>query len=115
MCILYKYFFVNECITFKISYKISFRTLFIIHWCTDPPTLLFGKLEKTKIESICFLFPLVLIFILTMDQNIKNNKNSALIPQYTKGSLLTLAFCEISIYFCSFTIIKMLHAIFVKC
>ena len=43
----------------------------------DTPTLLFGKLKK-KIENPCFLFPLILIFILIMDRNIKNNKNSTI-------------------------------------
>ena len=36
-----------------------------------------------------------------MDQNIKNNKNSALIPQYTYTDI-----CDITVYFCSFTIIE---------
>ena len=45
--------------------------------------LLFGMLKKNIIENMCFLFPPILIFILIMDRNIKNNKNSARIPQYT--------------------------------
>ena len=59
------------------------RPFFIIDWFKDPPTLLFGKLKKIKIENLSFLFPPILIFILIMDQNIKNNKNSAFIHQYT--------------------------------
>ena len=48
------------------------------------PTLFFGKMKKiNKIENLCFLFPTILKFILIMDRNNKNNKNSALIPQYT--------------------------------
>ena len=57
------------------------RLFFIIDWFTDPPTLLFGKLKKNKIENPWFLFPPILIFILIMDRKNKNNKNSALIPQ----------------------------------
>ena len=53
----------------------------IIYWFTEPPTLLFGKLKKNKIENPCFLFPPILIFILIIDRNIRNNKNSTLIPQ----------------------------------
>ena len=54
--------------------------LFFIDWFTDPLTLLFGKLKKYKIENPCFLFPPLLIFILIMDRNIKNNKNNVLLP-----------------------------------
>ena len=46
---------------------------FIIDWFTDPPTLLFGKLKKNKIENPCFLFPPLLIFILIMDRKNENN------------------------------------------
>ena len=62
--------------------------------------------EKNKIENLCF-FPPFLIAILKIDQNIKNSENRALVPQYTHkfllGSLLKLTFCEITIYFYSFT------------
>ena len=61
----------------KKLYKIQFNTV-NIDWFTDPQTL-FGKLTKNP----CFLFPPILIFILKIMQNIKNNKNSALISQYT--------------------------------
>ena len=62
---------------FTVLFRISMliRTFYIIDWFTDLPTLLFAKLEKNKIENLCFLFPSFLIFILIMDQDIKNNKN----------------------------------------
>ena len=40
----------------------------------DPPTLLFGKLKKNKIENPYFLFPPLLKFILIMYRKNKNNK-----------------------------------------
>ena len=46
------------------------RPFFIIDWFTDPPTLLFGKLKKNKIENLCILFPPLLIFILIMERKI---------------------------------------------
>ena len=49
----------------------SLRPFSIIDWFTDPPTLLFGKSEKIKLK-ICFYS--LLMIILIMDRNIKNNK-----------------------------------------
>ena len=43
---------------------------------------LFGKLIKIKLKTSSF-FILSYSYILMLEQNIKNNKNSALIPQYT--------------------------------
>ena len=73
---------------------------------------------ENKIENQCLLFPPIQQFILIMDQNIENNKNSALIPQYChkflwtcKRAYIKTDICEIAIYFCSFTIIEMLRTI----
>ena len=46
-------------------------------------TLLFAKLKKNKIENLFFLLPSFIIFILIMDQDIKNNEKSALVHQYS--------------------------------
>ena len=61
---------------------LEYPSSFIIDWFTKPPTLVFGKLKKKTLKISVFLFPPILIFILIMNRNIKNIKNSALIPQY---------------------------------
>ena len=78
----------------------------------DPPTLLFGKLKKIRIEHPYFLFPPLLIFILIMYRKNENNKNStwhlnkpinfliAAGGQHIKNDIF-----EMTIYFCSFTIL----------
>ena len=68
----------------SISVQIlSLRPFFIIDWFNnDPPTLLFGKLKKNKIENPYFLFPPLLIFLLIMHRKIKTIKTVAyLVPQ----------------------------------
>ena len=64
-----------------VSLQMTLRPFFFIDWFTDPPTLLFGKLKKKKIENPYFLFPPLLIFILIMYRKNKNNKKSTLVPQ----------------------------------
>ena len=70
---------------FTVLFRISMliKIFFIIDSITDLPTLLFAKLEKNKIENLCFLLPSFIIFILIMDQDIKHNKKSALVHQYS--------------------------------
>ena len=77
--------------TFLVLYYVNFSyfilhvwPFFIIDWFTDSPTLFFGQTKKIiKLKISVLLFPPILKFILLMDWNIKNNKNSALVPQYT--------------------------------
>ena len=80
------------------------RYFFIIDWFTDLPTLLFAKSEKNKIENICFLFPSFIMFILIMDQDIKNNKIKCFgtliqFPRSYKGAYNKTYICEITTYF----------------
>ena len=88
------------------------KAFFIIDWFTDQPTLLFGKLKKNKIGNPYILFPPLLIFILIMYRKNKNNKNSTFVPQKTHkltiasgGQHIKTDNFEITIYFCSFSIL----------
>ena len=79
------------------------KAFFIIDWFTDPPTLSFNILKKNKTENLHFLFLPILIFILIMDWNIKNNKKSALIHN---APINFSDICDTTICSCTFTIIK---------
>ena len=75
--------------------KIPHATFFIIDGLHTHPILI-CNLKNNKIENLCFLLPPIVIFTLIMNRNNKNNKNEALIPQYTHKF-------PVNIYFCSFT------------
>ena len=59
--------------------------------------------KKIKLKNLCVLFPAILIFIVVIDRNITNNKNSVMIPQYNhkfllaaRGQFIKTDICDLS-------------------